>query len=203
MILSATSLPNCTMMKPASLSAASVSRPQTGISRMSKIAMRDLVQHRLDERADDHRFARQPARRLIARRDLVDLGDVFVADRHRPAGLVRPPLGVALVDLHQELARQPQRRQEQPQLLEHLPAHQPLADRAELRVLRLGVGDVDLGIAPVRAGAAAGVVARRRRRRRRDVGAGRTEHLSGAGRRGLPVAGAGVPPWLGLKSAAR
>ena len=39
MTFSATSLPNCTMMKPASLSAASSSRPQTGISRMSKIAI--------------------------------------------------------------------------------------------------------------------------------------------------------------------
>ena len=41
---------------------------------------------------------------LGARHELGDLGDVFVADGHRPAGHVRPLLGVALIELHQELA---------------------------------------------------------------------------------------------------
>ena len=95
--------------------------------------MRHFMQQHVHERPDHGIFERDLVRQRDLRRDLVQPGDVFVADRHRAAAVV----GVhhaAVFDLDRQRLRQLERRQEFPKVLEHTALLQPLVDRLMHRV---------------------------------------------------------------------
>jgi hypothetical protein len=75
--------------------------------------VRDLVQQHVDERPDHGVFERNLVRERHLPRDLVNPGDVFVADRHRAVAVVGVDRATAF-DLERERLRQLERRQEVP-----------------------------------------------------------------------------------------